>query len=194
MKPPKILLIDNYDSFTYNLAQYFWELGYELSVIRNDKITISQITNLDPSHLVISPGPGTPNDSGISLDLIAEFYNKKPILGVCLGHQCLGQFFGAKIEKASLPRHGKTSLIEHNGEAIFENLPNPFKVTRYHSLIVNQTDLAESPLLITAKSLDDNLVMALKHKDYPLYGVQFHPESIMTEHGHALLKNFIELN
>lgn len=194
MNVAKILLIDNYDSFTYNLAQYFWELNYDLEVCRNDKITISQIKNLNPSHLVISPGPGTPDDSGISLELIAEFYDKKPILGVCLGHQCLGQFFGAKIQKAPLPRHGKTSIIEHQGEGIFKNLPNPLKVTRYHSLIVNEADLAQTPLKAIAKSLDDNLLMALKHQSYPLYGVQFHPESIMTESGHALLKNFIEQN
>lgn len=190
----KVLLIDNYDSFTYNLAQYLWELGFDTTVKRNDEISLSEVKVFNPSHLIISPGPGTPEDSGISLELLAELHDKKPILGVCLGHQCIGQFFGAKVERASLPRHGKTSLIEHEGKGVFANLPNPFQATRYHSLIVSENSIDPSKLLITAKSKDDGLVMGLKHINYPVYGVQFHPESIMTEHGHQMLKNFIELN
>jgi anthranilate synthase component 2 len=188
-----ILLIDNYDSFTYNLAQYFWELGYTLTVIRNDQITIQEIQSFNPSHIVISPGPGTPEDSGISLQVLKEFSQQKPILGVCLGHQCLGQFFGAKVERAVLPKHGKTSLIEHNQDGIFKDIPNPFRVTRYHSLIVTEDTLKNTDLTITSRSTEDGLVMSLQHKTLPIYGVQFHPESIMTEYGHTMLKNFVEL-
>lgn len=192
MPAPKVLLIDNYDSFTYNLAQYFWELGYDLTVQRNDQISLAEIKSFDPTHIVISPGPGTPEDSGISLEVIAEYYNKRPLLGVCLGHQCIGQFFGGTVERAPEPRHGKTSLIGHHANGLFMNLPNPFQATRYHSLIVNEKSLAKTKLKITAVSQDDNLVMGIKHLDYPLFGVQFHPESIMTEHGHQMIKNFID--
>jgi anthranilate synthase component II len=188
----KVLLIDNYDSFTYNLAQYFWELGFNLTVKRNDQTSLEEIQNFDPSHIVISPGPGTPDDSGISMEVIAEFYNKRPLLGVCLGHQCIGQYFGATIERAPLPRHGKTSPIGHHATGVFINLPNPFQATRYHSLTINEKTLAKTKLKTTAVSLDDNLVMGVKHLDYPIFGVQFHPESIMTQHGHQMLKNFID--
>ncbi len=186
-----ILLIDNYDSFTYNLAQYFWELGFNLTVKRNDEITIAQIQTFDPSHIIISPGPGSPEESGISLQVLENFYDKKPIFGVCLGHQCIGQFFGAKIERAVLPKHGKTSLIEHSNEGVFYNLPNPLRATRYHSLIVNESTLTGTGLKVTSHSQDDNLIMGLRHEKYAVEGVQFHPESIMTENGHQLLKNFV---
>ncbi len=190
----KILLVDNYDSFTYNLAQYLWELGYETLVERNDKITISQIESLNFSHIVISPGPGTPNEAGISLDILKNFYNQKPILGVCLGHQCIGQFFGGEIIKAPLPKHGKVSVIEHQNSIIFKEIPSSFKATRYHSLVINDITFPKEELNITAHSQDDNLIMAIQHLTYPIYGVQFHPESIMTEYGHQLLKNFIQNN
>jgi anthranilate synthase/aminodeoxychorismate synthase-like glutamine amidotransferase len=188
-----ILLIDNYDSFTYNLAQYFWELGYKLEVQRNDKISIKEITEFKPSHIVISPGPGTPNEAGLSLQIIKNFYKDIPILGVCLGHQCIGQHFGGNIIRAPLPMHGKTSQIAHNKKGIFQNIPSPFQVTRYHSLTLSEESVNLEELEITAKSQDDNLIMAIQHKNYPLYGLQFHPESIMTEHGHTTLKNFIEI-
>lgn len=187
----KILLIDNYDSFTYNLAQYFWELGFDLTVKRNDEVSLQQILDFNPSHIVISPGPGTPEESGISLQVLQEFYDKKPILGVCLGHQCIGQFFGAKVERAVLPKHGKTSLIKHSNEGVFKELPNPLRATRYHSLIVNENTLSGTGLKVTSRSEDDNLIMGLRHENYSVEGVQFHPESIMTENGHQMLKNFV---
>jgi len=188
----KVLLIDNYDSFTYNLAQYLWELGYETLVERNDKINISQIESLNPSHIIISPGPSTPNEAGISLDILKNFYDKKPILGVCLGHQCIGQFFGGQIIKAPLPKHGKVSIIEHQNSILFNEIPASFKATRYHSLIINEITFPKDELNIIAHSQDDNLIMAIEHIKYPIYGVQFHPESIMSEFGHQLLKNFIQ--
>lgn len=188
----KILLIDNYDSFTYNLAQYLWELGFDTTVQRNDQISIEEISKFDPSHIVVSPGPGTPKDAGISKEVIEKFYKHKPILGVCLGHQCIGEFFGAEIQKASEPRHGKTSLIKHNKSKLFKNIPETYKVTRYHSLIIPEKTIDTKKLKITAKSEDDNLVMAFEHVEYPIFGVQFHPESIMTEHGHQLLRNFVK--
>lgn len=190
----KILLIDNYDSFTYNLAQYLWELKYEVFVYRNDQITIEDITNFKPSHIVISPGPGTPNDSGICLEVLKTFHKEIPILGVCLGHQCIGQIFGATIERAPLPKHGKISEIRHTNIGVFKNLKNPFRATRYHSLIVNKESINQDILEITAESTDDHLVMGMRHREYPLQGVQFHPESIMTEHGHQLLQNFVEVS
>ncbi|MDX1918334.1 MAG: aminodeoxychorismate/anthranilate synthase component II [Candidatus Caenarcaniphilales bacterium] len=188
-----ILLIDNYDSFTYNLAQYFWELGYKLEVHRNDQINLSEVEKIDPSHIVISPGPGTPADSGVSMDLIAHFWQRKPILGVCLGHQCLGQFFDVRVGRAPLPMHGKTSLVRHDTVGIFQDLPNPLRVTRYHSLIVEEETIDPEKLFVTSRSEDDDLVMSLQHRLYPLYGVQFHPESILTEAGHKLLENFIQI-
>jgi anthranilate synthase component II len=190
----KILLIDNYDSFTYNLAQYLWELGFNTTVKRNDEITIHEVKIFNPTHIIISPGPGTPKDSGISLEVLSEMHQHKPILGVCLGHQCIGEFFGATVQRAILPKHGKTSLIEHDGQSVFANLPNPFHATRYHSLIVAEPSIDKEKLLITATSKEDGLVMGLKHAQLPIFGVQFHPESIMTEHGHQMLKNFVEQN
>lgn len=191
---PKILLIDNYDSFTYNLAQYLWELSYDCTVHRNDKITLDEIESANFSHIVVSPGPGRPEDSGISLSVIEKFYKLKPILGVCLGHQCLGQFFGGTVSRIPEPKHGKVSEIKHNSRDIFNGLKNPLKVTRYHSLVVKRETIDESKIEITAESLDDGYVMGLRHKEFPLYGVQFHPESIMTESGHQMLRNFVEQN
>lgn len=187
-----ILLIDNYDSFTYNLAQYLWELGYKTTVIRNDKITIQEIKEFKPSHLVISPGPGTPDQAGISLEVIKEFHATVPILGICLGHQSIAQYFGAEIVRGT-PIHGKVSSIKHSGNNIFKNINNPLEVTRYHSLIVNPETIDNNILNITANSLDDDYIMAIEHKSLPVYGMQFHPESIKTEQGHRLLENFVEI-
>jgi len=188
----KLLLIDNYDSFTYNLAQYFWELDCEVLVHRNDKITLSFIKQINPTHIVISPGPGTPADSGISLQVIESFHAQKPILGVCLGHQCLGEFFGANIIRAPLPKHGKTSQIINERTGLFGDLPSQFQVTRYHSLIIAEDSIDQNIWHINARSLEDNLIMGIHHKTYNLHGLQFHPESIMTEHGHHLLDNFLK--
>jgi len=184
-----ILVIDNYDSFTYNLVQEMGELGAELCVFRNDQITLDQIVNLQPSHIVVSPGPGTPDDSGISLDVIREFGPTTPLLGVCLGHQSIGQVFGGKVVRAPRLMHGKTSQIYYQNSALFTGLPNPFEATRYHSLIVEEP-LPDS-LFITAFT-DAGEVMALKHKEYPIVGVQFHPESILTRFGPRILQNFLD--
>jgi len=184
-----LLLIDNYDSFTYNLAHYFGELGAEVDVRRNDALTAAAAVKLEPSHIVLSPGPCTPNEAGICLDLIkAAAAAKIPLLGVCLGHQAVGQAFGGKIVRAT-PMHGKISKIKHNGESVFKGLPSPFTATRYHSLIVAKDGLPQE-LAITAET-EDGIIMGLAHKSLPVHGVQFHPESIATEHGHALLKNFL---
>lgn len=185
-----ILLIDNYDSFTYNLAQYLGELGYQVEVHRNDMITLDEIAAMRPAQIVISPGPGTPDDAGISLDLIQRFHQEIPILGVCLGHQAIGQAFGGKVVRANRIMHGKVSPIEHNQTGIFHNLPSPLTATRYHSLIV-QEPLPDC-LEITARGKDAE-VMALRHKEYPVVGVQFHPESILTEYGHEMLRNFLQI-
>lgn len=186
-----ILVIDNYDSFTYNLVQYLGELKQDIIVYRNDEITLNGIKNLNPSHIVISPGPGRPKDGGISMDVIREFAGKIPILGVCLGHQCIGEVYGGKIIHAPELMHGKTSEIYHEGNSIFNDIENPFTATRYHSLIVELDSLKNSPLNITAKT-KEGLIMALQHKEYKnLIGVQFHPESILTKTGHQLLSNFL---
>lgn len=188
-----VLVIDNYDSFTYNLVQYLGELKQDVLVYRNDEITLLDIEKIKPSHIVISPGPGRPDDAGISKELIKKFSNKIPILGVCLGHQCIGEVYGGKIVHAPKLMHGKTSEIYHEGNSIFSSIPNPFTATRYHSLIVDLDSLENTSLKITAKT-KDGLVMALQHKEFKsLIGVQFHPESILTEHGHKLLENFLEL-
>jgi len=191
-----LLMIDNYDSFTYNLVQYFGELGTEVQVYRNDQITIEQIEKLDPDYLVISPGPCTPNEAGVSVDAIRYFAGRKPILGVCLGHQSIGQAFGGHIVHASAIMHGKTSVIHHNGKALFNGIPNPFEATRYHSLVIEKQTLPEC-LEITAWTETDSgeldEIMGVRHRDYPIEGMQFHPESILTEHGHQLLKNFLEM-
>ena len=185
-----LLMIDNYDSFTYNLVQYFGELGQEVKVFRNDEITVEEIAALKPAHIVVSPGPCTPNEAGISVPLIKRFAGDIPILGVCLGHQSIGQAFGGRIVHAKQLMHGKTSAIEHNGAGVFRGLPRPFQATRYHSLVIERASLPAC-LDITAWT-DDGEIMGVRHKTLPVEGVQFHPESILTEHGHRLLKNFLE--
>lgn len=187
-------MIDNYDSFTFNLVHYFKDLGQEVKVCRNDQITIEEIKKLAPQYIVISPGPCDPNSAGISLAVIENFAGKIPLLGVCLGHQCIAQHYGAKIEKAAKVMHGKTSCISHNNSGIFKALNNPLTVTRYHSLIVNKHTLSEE-LEVTAwtSSNNDDEIMALSHKKLPIESVQFHPESVLTEQGHQLLENFISL-
>lgn len=184
-----LLMIDNYDSFTYNLVQYFGELGEDVKTVRNDQITLDQIASLQPQRLVISPGPCTPDQAGISLKVIERFAGHIPILGVCLGHQCIGQAFGAKIVHAQNIMHGKTSSLEHRNCGVFTGLPNPYTITRYHSLVVAKATLPDC-LEITAWT-DDGEIMGLRHKELAIEGVQFHPESILTEHGHDLLKNFL---
>jgi anthranilate synthase component 2 len=190
-----ILMIDNYDSFTYNLVQYLGELGAEVETHRNDAITVAEIAAKKPSHIVLSPGPCTPNEAGICLELIEKLAGAFPILGVCLGHQSIGQAFGGKVVRARAVMHGKTSMIHHRGEGVFAKLPSPYTATRYHSLIVDDEGFPDS-LEVTAwtqkadGSRDE--IMGLRHKTLPVEGVQFHPESILTEHGHALLRNFIE--
>jgi len=186
-----ILMIDNYDSFTYNLVQYLGELGGNIRVFRNDKITTGRIKKLRPVKIVISPGPGRPEDAGISCDVIREFAGKVPILGVCLGHQCIGFVYGGRIQGAKRLMHGKTSLIYHNRQTIFRGIPNPFQATRYHSLIVEKKTLPDC-LEIIART-KDNEIMGLKHKKYPLWGVQFHPESILTQAGKDILANFLNI-
>jgi len=186
-----ILMIDNYDSFTYNLVQYFGELGQRVLVYRNDAITIKDIKKLNPQKIVISPGPGRPEDAGISCAVIKEFCAEIPILGVCLGHQAIGYCFGGKIVQAKRLMHGKTSKIYHGKKGIFKNIPNPFLATRYHSLLV-ETKTLPACLEITAWT-DESEIMGLKHKAYPLWGVQFHPESILTKSGKQILDNFIKI-
>ncbi len=185
-----ILVIDNYDSFTYNLVDYLKTIGEHVTVALHDAITPSEITAMDPSHILLSPGPGNPNEAGISLAVIEAFADKLPILGVCLGHQCLAQHFGGKIVHAKRIMHGKTSEIIHKGTGLFSNIPSPFTATRYHSLIVEKESLP-SCFEVTALT-EHGEIMGLQHDTYPLSGVQFHPESILTEHGHALLKNFLQ--
>lgn len=185
-----LLMIDNYDSFTYNLVQYFGELGQDVHVHRNDEITLEQIRAMQPEKIVISPGPCTPNEAGISVPLIHEFAGKIPLLGVCLGHQSIGQAFGGKIIKAKTLMHGKTSLIHHTSNGVFKDLPNPYTATRYHSLVIERETIPNC-LEITAWT-DDGEIMGVKHKTLAVEGVQFHPESILTEYGHDLLNNFLK--
>ena len=187
-----ILMLDNYDSFTYNLVQYFSELGETVKVYRNDQITINEIEELKPKHIVISPGPCRPDQAGISIDVVNQFKGKIPILGVCLGHQAIGQAFGGKIVHAKTIMHGKTSLINHNNQGVFKGLKNPFTATRYHSLVVEKISCPDC-FDITAWT-DDEEIMGIKHKTLLVEGVQFHPESILSEHGHDLLRNFIQNN
>lgn len=186
-----LLVIDNYDSFTYNLVQYLGEMGADIEVFRNDKITLSKIKKLKPQKIVISPGPCTPKEAGISNDVIREFSGKVPLLGVCLGHQCLGYTFGGKVIVARRIMHGKTSLIHHNGKTIFRGLENPFVATRYHSLLVEKKSLP-SVLEVTAWTKEGE-IMGLRHKHHPTWGVQFHPESILTQEGKKLLSNFLSV-
>ncbi|MBL4899087.1 MAG: aminodeoxychorismate/anthranilate synthase component II [Colwellia sp.] len=191
-----LLMIDNYDSFTFNLVHYFQALGQEVKVFRHDEISLVEIEKLNPAYLVISPGPCAPDNAGISLAVVERFAGRIPLLGVCLGHQCIAQHFGAKIKKAKKLMHGKTSVIKHDGKGLFQRLKNPLCVTRYHSLIVDEQSLSDE-LAITAWSIDEqgnrDEIMALQHKQLAICSVQFHPESILTEQGQALLQNFIEL-
>ncbi|MCF7871091.1 MAG: aminodeoxychorismate/anthranilate synthase component II [Candidatus Omnitrophica bacterium] len=187
----KILVIDNYDSFTYNLVQYIQELGAETICFRNDKVTLSDLEKIRFDKIIISPGPGRPEDGGISLELIGSYHKKIPILGVCLGHQCLGYYFGTKVVKAKKIMHGKTSLIYHRNKGIFKNIKNPFLATRYHSLVLDKKSLSNKFEIIAETG--DNVMMAIKLKRYPVYGVQFHPESILTNEGKAILKNFLKI-
>jgi anthranilate synthase component 2 len=190
-----LLMIDNYDSFTYNLVQYLAELGEEVRVFRNDRITLAEIETAAPQRIVISPGPGTPEDAGVSMALIDRFKGRIPILGVCLGHQSIGQVFGGKVVHAREIMHGKTSQIFHGGSDVFKDLPSPFTATRYHSLVVDRDGLPEC-LEVTAWTDERGIseVMGLRHRDYPVFGVQFHPESILTDSGHDLLRNFLNLS
>lgn len=188
-----ILMIDNYDSFTYNIVQYCLELGADLKVIRNDELTIEEIKKLNPEKIILSPGPATPNDAGITLDVIKEFGDTTPIFGICLGHQSIAQCFGGEVIKAPKMMHGKTSQIEIiEDDIIFKNLPRTITETRYHSLTVNKENLPEN-IIVTSKSLDDQEIMSLKIKDKDIYGVQFHPESVMSEYGHEMLDNFLKI-
>jgi para-aminobenzoate synthetase component II len=184
-----LLVIDNYDSFTYNLVQYLGEMGQEVRVVRNDEIPAAEIAALAPSHLVISPGPCTPNEAGISLEVIKTYAGKIPILGVCLGHQAIGQAFGGKVVRATRVMHGKTSQISHDGKGLFTGLPNPFEATRYHSLLIERSSVPDS-LDVTAETAEKE-IMAVRHKTLPVEGVQFHPESFLTTSGKDLLRNFI---
>jgi anthranilate synthase/aminodeoxychorismate synthase-like glutamine amidotransferase len=184
-----ILVIDNYDSFTYNLVQYLGEMGWEPVVYRNDKITLNKIEELAPTHIVISPGPCTPLEAGISNDVLKHFAGRIPMMGVCLGHQCIGHVFGGEIVRADLPLHGKTSLIQHDERTIYRNVPNPFEAGRYHSLIIKPSSLP-SCLEVSAHT-DSGEIMGVRHKKYIIEGVQFHPESVLTTVGHELLRNFL---
>lgn len=190
-----LLMIDNYDSFTFNLVQYFGELGEEVRVIRNDAVDLAGVRALDPSAIVISPGPGTPDDAGISLEVLAALSGVVPIFGVCLGHQAIGQAFGGKVVRARSIMHGKTSMIHHDGRGVFAGLPNPFEATRYHSLVVEQASL---PKCLEVSAWTENAdgsrdeIMGLRHRSLAVEGVQFHPESILTQHGHAMLRNFLD--
>ena len=186
-----LVMIDNYDSFTYNLVQYLGELGEQVKTFRNDEVTVEQISALNPDRIMVSPGPCTPNEAGVSLEVIQYFAGKLPIMGVCLGHQSIGQAFGGKVVRAKTIMHGKTSTLNHNNQGVFTGLESPFTVTRYHSLVVEEQSLPEC-LEVTAAT-NDGEIMGLRHRTLALEGVQFHPESILTEHGHALLKNFLEI-
>jgi len=190
-----LLMLDNYDSFTYNLVQYLGELGQDVQVYRNDEIDLARVESLNPKHIVISPGPCTPNEAGISVPMISEFAGKVPMLGVCLGHQAIGQAFGGRIVHAKQLMHGKTSQVFHNDVGVFKGLPNPFTATRYHSLVIERDSIPDC-LEITAWTQDENgefgEIMGVRHKTLPIEGVQFHPESILTEYGHELLDNFLK--
>ena len=184
-----ILLIDNYDSFTYNLYQYIGIFNSDIKVVRNDKITIDEIKEMDPERIIISPGPKSPKEAGICMDVIKEFFDKKPILGICLGHQCIGEALGGRVSYAKALFHGKQSLIEHDGTSIFTGIDTPVKVARYHSLAVTSEDLPDC--LSVLATTEDGEIMAMRHKDYPVVGLQFHPESIYTQHGKRMIENFV---
>lgn len=185
-----LLMIDNYDSFVYNLVRYFKEIDEDIIIYRNDKLKVDDIFNMNIDGIVISPGPKSPKEAGICLEVIKKFKDKLPILGVCLGHQCIGHYFGGEIVRGSEPVHGKLAYINHNNKGIFKGLKNPLRVTRYHSLMVKNDDFKE--IEVTAQT-KDGVIMGIKHNKYPIYGVQFHPEAEMTEEGHALLKNFVDI-
>jgi len=192
----KVLMIDNYDSFTYNLVQYLGELGAAIKVVRNDQISVDQILNSDASHIMVSPGPCTPNEAGVSMAAIEALAGAKPILGVCLGHQCIGQVFGGTIIHASKIMHGKTSMVKHTGVGVFSGLADPFEATRYHSLVIDKKNLPDCLELTAWTENNDGSVdeiMGVRHKEMAIEGVQFHPESILTEHGHDLLRNFLNM-
>ena len=184
-----LLMIDNYDSFTYNLVQYFGELGETVRVVRNDEMTVAEIERLAPARIVLSPGPCTPNEAGVSLELIDKFKGRLPLLGVCLGHQAIGQAFGGRVVHAKTLMHGKVSHIHHSGQGVFRDLPSPYEATRYHSLAIERAS-CPAELEVTAWT-DDGEIMGVRHRSLPVQGVQFHPESILTQHGHALLRNFL---
>jgi anthranilate synthase/aminodeoxychorismate synthase-like glutamine amidotransferase len=186
-----LLVIDNYDSFTYNLVQFFGELGAEMEVRRNDEVTVEEIKDLKPERICISPGPCSPNEAGVSCEVINQFGSEVPILGVCLGHQSIGQVYGGEIVRAEQLMHGKTSMIEHNGEGLFKGLGNPLEATRYHSLIIRRDSL---PDCLEQTAWCGDLIMGVRHRDFPVHGVQFHPESILTEGGKQLLANFLEMD
>jgi len=186
-----LLLIDNYDSFTYNLYQYIGHYEKDIKVVRNDKISIDEIEKLNPDHIVLSPGPKTPKEAGICIELIQHFYKKKPILGICLGHQSIGHAFGGVVKHARSLYHGKSSVIEFNEDPIFEGITSPLKVARYHSLIVEKESLPDDLLIL---SEFEGEIMAMRHKNYPIYGLQFHPESILTDHGKIVIENFLKLS
>ncbi|RYZ70382.1 MAG: aminodeoxychorismate/anthranilate synthase component II [Lysobacteraceae bacterium] len=190
-----LLMLDNYDSFTYNLVQYLQTLGAEVKVVRNDALTVDEIQKLAPERIVISPGPCTPNEAGVSLEIIERMGATTPILGVCLGHQSIGQAYGGEVIRAKTIMHGKTSRIRHEGKGVFAGLPDAYEATRYHSLVVDRATLPDSLEVTAWTELEDGSfeeIMGLRHREFPVEGVQFHPESILTEHGHALLKNFLE--
>ncbi len=187
-----VLVIDNYDSFTYNLVQYLGELGAAVTVRRNDEASLAELAALEPARILISPGPGRPEAAGVTLDVIRTFAGRLPMLGVCLGHQAIGLAFGGDVVRAPAPVHGKTSTVEHDGRGIFTGITAPFQASRYHSLVVTETGWPGA-LEITARSKDDGLVMGLRHREWPLHGVQFHPESILTHEGRRILRNFLEL-
>ena len=188
---PKVVVIDNYDSFVYILVQYLGELGADLHVHRHDDLTVDELASSNPDAILISPGPGTPDDAGISLDVIEQLGPTTPILGVCLGHQCIGQAFGGRVVRAEAPMHGKLSQVEHDGAGVFKGLPSPFEATRYHSLVLERDSLPDC-LEVSAET-EDGVVMGVRHRELPIHGVQFHPESIASEHGHALLRNFLAI-
>jgi anthranilate synthase/aminodeoxychorismate synthase-like glutamine amidotransferase len=185
-----LVIIDNYDSFTYNLVQYFGELKVDIKVFRNDQVTIEQLQELQPDYVVISPGPCTPKESGISPEAVRYFSGKVPVLGVCLGHQCIGEVFGGNVIRAPYPVHGKLSTIHHNGQGLFQGIPEPFEAVRYHSLVVEEQTFPE--VLEVTATTEDGLIMGLKHRQHPTYGLQFHPESIFTGVGKSLLANFLK--
>ena len=187
-----VFVLDNYDSFTYNLVQYLGELGAELRVRRNDQVTLDEIAALGPTHIVISPGPGRPEDAGVTPDVIRRFGPTTPVLGVCLGHQAIGMVYGGSVVRAPAPLHGKTSLVEHDAHGVFAGLPTPFEAGRYHSLVVAAEGLPES-LEIAARTAADGIIMGLRHREFPVHGVQFHPESVLTDDGRRLLRNFLSL-